>query len=191
MEFEKNDDFALVGLFQQDNSRAESIFSILMKRHNEILYWHIRRITRNHEETNDILQNVWMKVWRNLNDFKQESSFYTWIYRISRNETINFLEKEKKFRSVEMDEAYIEILAGHDTLQNFSADEISEKLQAAIETLPEKQALVFQLKFFEDLKYSEISAKLNTSEGALKASYHHAVKKIQDFLHLQLNLFQS
>ncbi|MES2588531.1 MAG: RNA polymerase sigma factor [Bacteroidota bacterium] len=191
MSTEKLDDFALVNLFQQDKSQVEFVFSALLKRHNQVLYWHIRRMTKNHEETNDILQNVWMKVWRHLNDFKNESSFYTWIYRISRNETINFLEKEKKHRSVEVDEAYIEILAGHEGLQNFSADQIVEKLQQAIETLPEKQALVFQLKFYEDLKYSEISEKLNTSEGALKASYHHAVKKIQEFLHLQLNLFNS
>jgi RNA polymerase sigma-70 factor, ECF subfamily len=189
MDLEKMNDFELIRLFQQDVSKSEYVFSKLIKTHNQSIYWHIRRICKNHEQTNDILQNVWIKVWRNLKDFKFESSFYTWIYRISKNETINFLQKEKKYKSIDVDETYLEILAGYEGLENFTAEEISKKLQEAIAILPEKQALVFQLKFFEDMKYSEIAEKLNLSEGGLKASYHHAVTKIQDFLLRQLNLF--
>lgn len=188
MEIEKIKDFDLINLFQKDESKKEFVFTRLVKTHNQSTYWLIRRITKNHEQTNDILQNVWIKVWGNLNNFKFESSFYTWLYRIAKNETINFLKKEQKFKSIDCDEPYLEILAGHEGLQNYSAEEISEKLQEAISILPEKQALVFQLKFFDDLKYSEIAEKLNQSEGGLKANYHHAVTKIQEFLHTKLNL---
>ena len=109
------------------------------------------------------------------------------LYRIARNETLNFLDKEKRRTGVDLDEPIIEIIAGHSVLDGVSADDISNFLQEAIETLPEKQALVFQLKYFEDLKYSEISARLDTSEGALKASFHHAKQKIEDFVLNKLN----
>ncbi|MFT5780574.1 MAG: RNA polymerase sigma-70 factor (ECF subfamily), partial [Crocinitomicaceae bacterium] len=105
----------------------------------------------------------------------------------ARNETLNFLDKEKRRSGVDMDESLLEIVAGHSLLDNHSSDEIWDLLQDAIATLPEKQAIVFQLKYFEDLKYSEISKKLNTSEGALKASFHHAKQKIQNFIELKLN----
>ena len=119
-----------------------------------------------------------------LNLFKQGAS---WMYRIARNETITFLEKEKKNSSIDIDDSLVEIIAGHASLDTHNAEEISELLMKAIEILPEKQALVFQLKYFEDLKYSEISAQLGTSEGALKANYFHAVQKIQDFILSKLN----
>lgn len=185
---EKVDDTQLLKLLLGGGRAAEQAFSLLVKKYSSQLYWQIRRITRNHEETNDILQNVWVKIWNNLSEFKQDSLLSTWMYRICRNETINFLQKEKRTRAVNLDEGVVEIISGHSGLDQFSPDEISACLLKAIDTLPDKQALVFQLKYFEDLKYSEIAEQVGTSEGALKASYHHAVQKIQDFLKMQLNL---
>lgn len=188
MSVEKFSDQELIALFMQSEKNAEKVFSELMKKYAEPLYYHIRKITRNHEETNDVLQNVWIKVWKNLADFKQESSLFTWIFRIARNESLNFLQAEKRHRSVDVDDSFIEIVAGHHVLDNFSPEDIQQSLLNALAQLPDKQALVFQMKFFDDLKYSEISAKLGTSEGALKASYHLAVQKIQDILLRELNL---
>lgn len=187
MKNELLDEKQLIASIVSQSAGSEQAFSLLVKKYSRQLYWQIRRITRNHEESDDILQNVWVKVWKNLQSFQGESSFYTWLYRISRNETLNFLQKEKKHRGIELDPAVVEIVAGHQLLDQLSETQISEMLLEAIDSLPEKQALVFQLKYFEDLKYTEISAQLSTSEGALKASYHHAVTKIQDFLEKRLN----
>ncbi len=181
------DDNEILQLFHQGASFAERAFNLIAKKYGKQLYWQIRRITKNHEQTNDILQNVFVKVWLNLSGFNATSSLYTWMYRIARNETMTFLEKEKRNSSVDVDDSVVEIIAGHAALDTHTADEISELLMKAIDQLPEKQAQVFQLKYFEDLKYSEISQQLGTSEGALKASYFHAVQKIQEFIINALN----
>ncbi len=181
------DDNEILKLFKQGASSSEKAFNQISQKFGKQLYWQIRRITKNHEHTNDVLQNVFVKIWLNLAGFNQQSSLYSWMYRIARNETITFLEKEKKNASVNLDESVIEIIAGHTSLEAHSSEEISELLIKAIETLPEKQAMVFQLKYFEDLKYNEISVQLGTSEGALKANYFHAVQKIQNFILSQLN----
>lgn len=180
-------DKELLDLFK-NKSKTELVFSQLIKKYAEPLYYQIRKITRNHEETNDILQNVWIKVFKSLSSFNSDSSLYTWLYRIARNETINHMNKEKRHRSIDVDDSFIEIISGHHVLNNFSEEKVQEALLEAINQLPEKQALVFQLKFFDELKYSEISLRLNTSEGALKASYHIAVQKIESFLLNKLNL---
>ncbi len=181
------DDNEILNLFKQGASSSEKAFTQISQKFGKQLYWQIRRITKNHEHTNDILQNVFVKIWLNLSGFNAQSSLYSWMYRIARNETITFLEKEKKNSSIDIDDSLVEIIAGHASLDTHNAEEISELLMKAIEILPEKQALVFQLKYFEDLKYSEISAQLGTSEGALKANYFHAVQKIQDFILSKLN----
>lgn len=185
---EHPEDHEIIDLFNQGGASMEKAFGILVARHGEVLYSQIRRITKNHDHTNDVLQNVLIKIYQNLPKFHQNSALYTWMYRIARNETLNFLDKEKKRTGVDIDDAMLEIVAGHSGIDTLNADEIWNILQDAIATLPEKQALVFQLKYFDELKYSEISAKLNTSEGALKASFHHAKQKIQDFILIQLNL---
>jgi len=181
------DDNDIFNLLNQGAASLERAFNIIVKKYGKQLYWQIRRITKNHDQTNDILQNVFVKVWLNLEGFKQESTLYSWMYRIARNETITFLEKEKRNSSVDLDDSIIEIIAGHASLDTHTSEEISELLLKAIDLLPEKQAQVFQLKYFEDLKYSEISKKIGTSEGALKANYFHAVKKIQEYILSQLN----
>lgn len=184
---QKLEENEILQLFKEGGSAAERAFEAITTQYGDLLYRQIRAITRNHEYTNDVLQNVFIKVFQNLANFKGESSLYTWLYRIARNETLNFLEKEKRRVGVDLDEPVMEIIAGHNSLDGISEDNISVWLQQAIDELPEKQAIVFQLKYFEDLKYGEISKRLNTSEGALKANYHHARQKIEEFLKSKLN----
>lgn len=181
------DDIELLNLFDQGTSSAEKAFTLITKKYGQQLYWQIRRITKNHEQSNDILQNVMIKVWMNLGSFKRDSALFTWLYRIARNETINFIQKEQKHHSVDAEDRVVEIMAGHSVLDRFDADKINSILMKAIDTLPEKQAMIFQLKYFEDLKYSEIAEQLNVSEGGLKANYFHAVQKIQQFVLNELN----
>ena len=183
----KPDDKHILELFHQGGKNANDAFRLLVDTYGDVLYRQIRQITRNHELSNDILQNVLIKVFQNINTFKGDSSLYTWLYRIARNETLNALEKENRRTGVDLDEPLFEILAGSSMLENIDGERIQELLMQAILQLPEKQAAVFQLKYFEDLKYSEIAQKLNTSEGALKASFFHAKEKIQEFLLKQLN----
>lgn len=182
------DDKAFFELFNQGGSFANEAFTGLVKHYGPILYNQIRAISRNHELTNDILQNVLIKVFQNLPKFKGDSALYTWMYRIARNETLNYLEKEKRRTGVDIDEPILEIIAGHHVLDSTTPEMISNTLQAAIETLPEKQAIVFEMKYFQELKYSEISKITGTSEGALKANFHHAKQKIETFILSKLNL---
>ncbi len=186
MQFPKEDQ-EILDLFDRGGSSIDQAFQILVKTYGEILYSQIRKITRNHEQTNDVLQNVLVKVYQNLGDFKRNSSLYTWMYRICRNETLNFLDKENRRTGVDLDPPMLEILAGNQSLDTLDSEKISEMLNRAIESLPEKQALVFQLRYFEEMPYAEISKKLTTSEGALKANFHHAKQKIQEFILNSLN----
>lgn len=181
------EDQEILKLFDQGGKSIDQAFTLLVKTYGPILYTQIRRITRNHEQTNDVLQNVLIKVYQNLSSFQRNSSLYTWMYRISYNESINFLDKEKRRTGVDLDPPMLEILAGNQALDTLDSEKIWSLLQSAIQSLPEKQALVFQLRYFEEMPYSEISAKLSTSEGALKANFHHAKQKIQDFILNTLN----
>ena len=181
------DDSEICQQFAQGGPQAEKAFTILVSDYGPLLYNQIRAITKNHEHTNDVLQNVFVKVYQNLADFKGDSALYTWMYRIARNEALNFVDKEKRRSGVDLDTPILEIKAGRAVLDQTDSETISNLLQEAINTLPEKQAIVFQLKYFEDLPYHEISKKLGTSEGALKASFHHAKQKIEKFILNQLN----
>ena len=177
----------IINLFKRGGDARNQAFNELVKSYGDVLYRQIRALVRNHELTNDVLQNVLIKVYENLEGFKENSALYTWMYRIARNEALNFLEKEKRRSGPDLDEPVLEIIAGHHSLDSLDSETISNWLQEAIAILPEKQASVFQLKYFEDMKCSDMAQILSTSEGALKASYHHARQKIEDFVRLKLN----
>jgi len=163
-----------------DPSQQRQAFSDVVHQYSEQLYWKIRRMVLNHEDANDVLQNVFIKAWMNLEDFQNKSKLSTWLYRIAINESLDFLRKQKHQQVLSTDENMTvsnKLLAD----EYFDGDETEALLQEAIASLPEVQRVVFNLRYFDEMKYSEISSVLGTSEGALKASYHLAVKKITDF----------
>ncbi len=166
----------------KDPIEAELGFRSLIGTYKERLYWHIRRIVLIHEDTDDVLQDVFVKVYKNIHSFKEESSLYTWIYRIATNEALS--HKKRMQRKWEGMSQSVEEASAQDLKADpyFSGDDAQLALKLAIDSLPEKQMLVFNMKYFQQLKYDEMSSILNTSVGALKASYHHAVKKIEAFI---------
>ncbi len=166
----------------QDPQRVNEAFAVLVKDYKERLYWHIRNIVKDHDDTDDILQNTFLKIYKNISGFKGESKLYSWMYRIATNEAINFLNKKSKKVHISSEELQQSLIENLESDIYFEGEEIQLKLQKAIATLPEKQQLVFNMKYFQELKYREISEILETTEGALKASYHIAVKKIEEFL---------
>ncbi|SFW26342.1 RNA polymerase sigma-70 factor, ECF subfamily [Sinomicrobium oceani] len=160
----------------------EQAFRELVSQYKERLYWHIRRTVIDHEDTDDVLQNTFIKIYRNIDKFKEESSLFSWMYRIAINESITFLNAKAKRKGLDNGELQESLVANLHADTYFSGDDVQLKLQQAIATLPEKQKLVFNMKYFEGITYEEMSGILDTSVGALKASYHHAVKKIEHFL---------
>lgn len=166
----------------QGKSEWEEGFRLLTVKYQERLYWQIRRIVLNHEDANDVIQNTFIKVYRNIAKFEAKSKLYTWLYRIATNEAITFLRKKKRKATVDIEGDASEITRQLTADEYFDGDEIQIQLQAALSTLPEKQRAVFNLRYFDELSYKEISELLDTSVGALKASYHHAVKKIESFI---------
>jgi len=161
---------------------TERGFRLLMQTYQERLYWHIRRMVVEHEDANDVLQNCLIKVYRNIGSFEGRSGLYTWLYRIATNEALTFLKQKKRKASADLDDEEYDLAATLRADPYFNGDEVQIKLQEALERLPEKQRLVFQLRYFEEMPYRQMSQVLDTSEGALKASYHHAVKKIEQFM---------
>lgn len=157
-------------------------FNELVTLYKERLYWHIRHIVKSHDDTDDVLQNTFIKVYKNINGFKGESKLYSWMYRIATNEAITFINKRAKQMNVSNEEAQTIAIQNLQSDVYFEGNDIQLKLQRAIATLPEKQQLIFNMKYFQDLKYKDMSDILETSEGALKASYHIAVKKIEALL---------
>jgi len=166
----------------QHHETLTSAFKILVDTYKERLYWHIRRIVINHHDADDVLQNTFIKVFKNIASFKGDSKLYSWMYRIATNEALNHLKAKAKKMGVNSIALQESIVANLEADIYFEGDEIQLKLQKAIAQLPEKQKLVFNMKYFQELKYHEISAILETSEGALKASYHLAVKKLEAYL---------
>lgn len=174
-------DKKILELFKDENS-TNYAFSLLVKTYQERIYLHIRRMVISHDDADDITQNTFIKAWKGLSNFKGDSQLSTWLYRIATNESITFLNKKKKLLFLPIVDVEKQLSHQIDNGQHFTGDEIQIKLQKAILTLPEKQRLVFNMKYFDDLKYDEIAEVLDTSVGALKASFHHATKKIEEFL---------
>jgi RNA polymerase sigma factor (sigma-70 family) len=166
----------------RDPVTKERAYTAIIKKYQEKLYWHIRRMVVDHDDANDVLQNVFIRVWKGLENFREDSQLYTWLYRIATNECLTFIEQQKKRSSVSLndDEAGLSNKVKAD--QHFDFQKLEWKLQLAIQQLPEKQRVVFNLRYYDEMPYEEMSKVLETSEGALKASYHHAVKKIEDFI---------
>jgi RNA polymerase sigma-70 factor (ECF subfamily) len=160
----------------------EKAFTAIIKKYQEKLYWHIRRMVVEHEDANDILQNMFVKVWKGLENFREDSQLYTWLYRIATNECLTFLEQQKRRYAISMDEEDTGLTNKVKASEGFDVNKLEWKLQIAIQKLPEKQRIVFNLRYYDEMPYEQMSRVLETSEGALKASYHHAAKKIEDFI---------
>jgi RNA polymerase sigma-70 factor (ECF subfamily) len=175
------DDRELLHQFRQPESK-ESSFTAIIKKYQEKLYWHIRRMVVDHDDANDILQNTFIKVWKSLDNFREDSQLYTWLYRIATNECLTFLEQQKKRASVSLSDVESGLSNKIKSDENFDPNKLEWKLQLAMQHLPEKQRIVFNLRYYDEMPYEEMSKILQTSEGALKASYHHAAKKIEDYI---------
>ena len=160
----------------------EKAFTSIIKKYQEKLYWHVRRMVIDHEDANDVLQNVFLRVWNGLENFREDSQLYTWLYRIATNECLTYIEQQKKRSAVPLDESEGGLSNKIKADSHFDANRLEWKLQLAIQQLPEKQRIVFSLRYYDEMPYEEMSRVLDTSEGALKASYHHAVKKIEDYI---------
>ena len=166
----------------RDPVLKERAYTSIIRKYQEKLYWHIRRMVVDHDDANDVLQNVFIRVWKGLDNFREDSQLYTWLYRIGTNECLTFLEQQKKRASVSLSEVESGLSNKVKADQHFDANKLEWKLQLGIQQLPEKQRIVFNLRYYDEMPYEEMSRVLDTSEGALKASYHHAVKKIEDYI---------
>jgi RNA polymerase sigma factor (sigma-70 family) len=177
----QNEESQLIKELRQEHKK-EHAFQKLVKLYQEKLYWHIRKMVISHDDTDDILQNTFIKVWKNIENFREESTLYTWLYRIATNETITFLNSQKKKKWLPINEVTGYLIENMQSDPYFEGDKLEQKLQRAILKLPEKQRLVFNMRYFDEMKYEKMSEILSTSVGALKASYHHAAKKIEQYL---------
>ena len=161
----------------QDPTRQREAFECIVREYSEQLYWQIRRLVLSHEDANDLLQNTFIKAWTNIDYFRGDAKMSTWLYRIALNECLTFLNKQRASNQLSIDDADMEMLNKLESDTYFDGDDTQKIFLQAIHTLPEKQQIVFNLKYFKEMKYEEISEIVGTSIGALKASYHHAVKK--------------
>jgi RNA polymerase sigma factor (sigma-70 family) len=174
------EDQEILALLQTEQG-AEKGFRMLMQKYQERLYWHIRRMVTEHDDANDVIQNTFIKVYKSINSFEGKSQLYTWLYRIATNEAITFLNKKKRKQTIALDDDSNRI----NTLQSdpyFDDQKASMLLQQALEELPEKQRIVFNMRYYDEMSYKEMEGILDTSVGALKASFHHALKKIQAYI---------
>src|SRR5881227_1646100 len=175
------DDQELLQQFRQTDTK-ERAFTSIIRKYQEKLYWHIRRMVVDHDDANDVLQNVFIRVWNGLENFREDAQLYTWLYRIATNESLTFLESQKKRSAVSLSDVESGLSNKIKADKYFDPNKLEWKLQLAIQQLPEKQRLVFSLRYYDEMPYEEMSKVLDTSEGALKASYHHAVKKVEDYI---------
>ena len=177
------DDNEIVRLFHSEKGE-EQAFRILVEKYSQRLYWHIRKIVISHEDSDDVLQETFVKVWQGLKEFRQESRLFTWMYRVATNEAINFLA-EKSRRPYGNSQEITPMLENQ--LESdifFNGDDIQRELQRAVLKLPEKQRIVFNMKYFEDMKYEDMAEVRNVAVGTLKATYHNAVKKIEESMRI-------
>jgi RNA polymerase sigma-70 factor (ECF subfamily) len=175
------EDSEILEKFSNERTRNEA-FNLLLNKYQQKIYWHIRRLVIDHDDADDVVQEVFIKVWKNLGGFRKDSQLYTWLYRIATNESITFLNRKKLKNNISIDDSPTDLANSLQEGSYFNGDRAQMKLQQALIRLPEKQRLVFNMKYFDDLKYDEISEILGTSVGALKASFHLAVKKIEQYL---------
>lgn len=175
------EDKQILALFRQESSRNEAL-SQLITRYQQRIYWHVRKIVISHDDSDDVLQNTFIKIWKGLENFKEESSLYTWIYRIATNEAISFLRQKQSRNTTSIHSIEYELSRNLESDNYFTGDEIQLRLQQAILTLPEKQRIVFNMRYYDEMPYEQMSDILETSVGALKASYHIAAKKIEQLL---------
>lgn len=166
----------------RDPATCRDAFGEVIKTFSEPLYWQIRRIVENHDDADDILQNTFLKAWTNLENFRGDAKLSTWLYKIAINESVTFLSKERKRAGLSLDDEESALANTIEADEYFDGDELARQLRLAVASLPEKQRLVFNMKYYDDMKYEEISEILGTSVGALKASYHLAVKKIEQYI---------
>lgn len=159
-------------------------FNLLVREYQERIYWHVRKMVIDHDDADDLVQEIFVKVWKNLTQFREDSKLYTWVYRIATNECLNFLRKKKKRFFLPIHDLEGELTQKLTSNVEPSGDEVQMKLQKALLKLPDKQRMVFNMKYFDDMKFSDIAEITGTSVGALKANYHHAVKKIEDFINM-------
>ena len=166
----------------RDPETKEKGFTSIIKKYQEKLYWHIRRMVITHDDTNDVLQNVFIRVWNGLGNYREDAKLYTWLYRIATNECLTYLDQQKRKSAISL--SAVEDGLGNRVMADkyFDPNKLEWKLQLAIQKLPEKQRIVFNLRYYDEMPYEEMSRVLETSEGALKASYHHAVKKVEDYI---------
>lgn len=174
----EDSDEAILGLITNPRTRDQG-YRQLVSTYKERIYWTVRKMINNHEDTNDLVQEVFIKVYNNIEKFNQESQLYTWIYRIAVNETLGAIRKSKKMPIVSIDSDMAKELDSQEDSGQMDGDQIEYLLNEAVELLPEKQKVVFNLRYYQEMKYKEMSQVLDTSEGGLKALYHHAVKKVE------------
>lgn len=175
------DDKVILELFRDEKSRNTAL-SHLISKYQQRLYWHIRKIVIDHDDSDDVLQNTFIKIWKGLENFKEDSQLYTWIYRIATNEALTLLRQKHRMNTSSIHPIEYELSKNLESDTYFTGDEIQLKLQQAILTLPEKQRIVFNMRYYDETPYEEMSQILETSVGALKASYHIAAKKIEEIL---------
>ena len=159
--------------------KKEMAFQLLVKTYQQRLYWHIRKIVISHDDTDDLLQNVFIKIWKNIDNFREDSTLFTWLFRIATNESLSFLQQKKRRNIMSIDVVSDYLVEAFESDSHFEGEDLQKRLQLAVLQLPEKQRLVFNMKYSDEMIYEEMAEILKTSVGALKASYHHAVKKIE------------
>jgi RNA polymerase sigma factor (sigma-70 family) len=181
-------DKEILDLFHSGSGK-ERAFTLLIEKYQQKIYWHIRRMVKSHDDTDDVMQNTFIKIWNGLENFRADSQLFTWLYRIATNETITFINYRNRRSTISFESNAVSDEEGYspaDYIQGEShqvqGDDIQARLERAIEGLPEKQKIVFNLRYYDEMPYEQMSEILDTSVGALKASYHHAAQKIEKFL---------